>query len=98
MSPAVKYTLGRIGLFLVVMLALWPLDLSLLLKMMIAVLVSAVLSIFMLRRWREEITEQVSGAVERRRAEKSRLRSALAGDDGPDEGGSTRSGGPGPAG
>jgi Protein of unknown function (DUF4229) len=81
MNPAIKYTLGRIGLFLVVMLALWPLNLDILLKLMIAVIVSAGLSIFVLRRWRAEITEQVAGAVERRRAEKERLQSALGGRD-----------------
>jgi len=80
-SPVVKYTLGRIGLFVAVLLVLWPLDLNILIKMMIAVLVSAVLSIFVLRRWRNEVSEQVAGAVERRRAERERLRSALAGED-----------------
>jgi len=80
-SPAVKYTLGRIGLFLLVLLPLWPLNIDILLKLMIAVLASAGLSLFLLRRWREEVAERLSGAAARRRAEKERLRSALAGDD-----------------
>lgn len=87
MSPAVKYTLGRIGLFLLVLLPLWPLDMDLLLKLMIAILASAGLSFFLLRGWREEIAQRLAGAAERRKAEKERLRSALAGDDsdGPDD-------------
>ena len=55
MSPAVKYTLGRIGLFVVVLLVLWPLDLDILLKLMVAVLVSAGLSFFVLRKLRDEM-------------------------------------------
>ena len=82
MSPVVKYTLGRIGLFVAVLLVLWPLDLNILIKMMVAVLVSAVLSIFVLRRWRNEwVASRCAGAVERRSAERERLRSALAGED-----------------
>lgn len=81
MSPAIKYTLGRIGLFVAVLLALWPLDLNIFLKLMIAVLASAGLSYFLLRQWRQEIADQVAAAVERRRAESQRLRSALAGEE-----------------
>ncbi len=81
MSPAVKYTLARIGLFLLVLLPLWPLDMDILLKLMIAVLASAGLSLFLLRRWREEVARRLAGAADRRRADKEKLRSALAGDD-----------------
>ncbi|MFV2022144.1 DUF4229 domain-containing protein [Micromonospora sp. LOL_023] len=84
MSPAVKYTLGRIGLFVVVVLALWPIDLNIFLKLMIAVIFSAALSFFLLRGWRDDMAQQIAGVAERRRAEKDRLRSALAGDDHPD--------------
>lgn len=84
MSPAVKYTLGRIGLFLAVLLVLWPLELNILLKLMIAVLASAGLSFFLLRHWRDQVAEQVARTVQRRRTERERLRSALAGED--DEG------------
>jgi len=81
MSPAVKYTLGRIGLFVVVLLVLWPLNLDILVKLMVAVLVSAGLSFFVLRKLRDEMAYQLADAVERRRAEKARLRAALAGED-----------------
>jgi hypothetical protein len=83
----VKYTLGRIGLFFLVLLPLWPLDIDILLKLMIAVLASAGLSLFLLRNWRNEIALRLQAGVERRRESRDKLRSALAGDDeesGPD--------------
>ncbi|GAB3965168.1 DUF4229 domain-containing protein [Plantactinospora veratri] len=83
MSPAVKYTLGRIGLFLAVALALWPVEMNLFLKLMLAVAFSAALAFFLLRGWRDEMAQQLAGAAEKRRAEKERLRAALAGDDRP---------------
>jgi hypothetical protein len=81
MSPAVKYTLGRIGLFLVVFAALLPVNMNIFLKLMLAVVFSAAVSFFLLRTWRNEMAEQVAGTVQRRQAEKERLRAALAGDD-----------------
>lgn len=76
-----RYTVGRIALFLLVLLPLWPLDIDVLLKLMIAVLASAGLSYVVLRRWREEVAQHLAAAAERRRAQKRRLRSALAGED-----------------
>ncbi|WP_162907259.1 DUF4229 domain-containing protein [Allorhizocola rhizosphaerae] len=82
MSPYLKYTLARLGLFAVVLLGLWPISaLSLLLKLMIAVLVSAVLSWFLLRGMRDEVAGRVEQTMQRRREEREKLRSALAGDD-----------------
>ncbi len=66
MSPAVKYTLGRFGLFVVVLVLLLPVPLDFLVKTMIALVASAIFSYFLLARWREE---------------KQRLRAALAGDE-----------------
>ncbi len=83
MSAAVKYTLGRIGLFVVVVAALWPVDMNIFLKLMVALLFSAALSFFLLKRWRDEMGEEMAAAAERRRSEKERLRAALAGDDQP---------------
>jgi hypothetical protein len=80
-SPAVKYTLGRIGLFLLCALALWPVALNVLLKLMLAVLFSAALAFFLLRGWRDEMAAQLAGAAERRKAQRERLRAALAGED-----------------
>ena len=81
MKPLLKYTLGRMGLFLAVFLILVPVNMNILVKLMIAVLVSFGLAFFLLRRWRDEATEQMAGAARRRQAEKDRLRSALAGED-----------------
>ncbi|WP_018217198.1 DUF4229 domain-containing protein [Salinispora vitiensis] len=81
MSAAVKYTLGRIGLFVAVLAALWLVELNLFVKLMVALIFSAALSFFLLRPWREEMAEEMAAATERRRAEKERLRSALAGED-----------------
>ncbi|BCJ43842.1 hypothetical protein GCM10010168_91150 [Actinoplanes ianthinogenes] len=81
MSPAVKYTLGRLGLFVVVFAALFPLPLNILVKVMIAFVASAGFAFFLLRKWRDQMAEQLGSAAERRSAEKARLRSALAGDD-----------------
>jgi len=82
-SAAVKYTLGRIGLFVLVLAALWLVDINVFLKLMLALVFSAALSFFLLKGWRDEMAEEMASAAERRRAEKERLRSALAGEDEP---------------
>jgi len=82
-STVVKYTLGRIVLFLLVFAALWPVDLNVLVKLMIAVVVSAGLAYFLLRAWRREVAERLADGAQRRQAERDRLRSALAGDEDP---------------
>ncbi|MFI7210622.1 DUF4229 domain-containing protein [Micromonospora maritima] len=81
MSAAVKYTLGRIGLFVAVLAALWFVDMNMFLRLMLALVFSAALSFFLLKGWRDEMAGEMADASERRRAEKDRLRSALAGDD-----------------
>ena len=81
MSPAVKYTLGRLGLFVVAFLVLTPVPVAFLVKAMIAVIASAVFSYFLLAKWRNEMAEQLGTVSERRQAEKARLRAALAGDE-----------------
>jgi hypothetical protein len=81
MSPAVKYTLGRLGLFVLIFVLLLPLPLNLLVSAMIALVASAILSYFLLADWRNQMGEQLAGAAGRRTAEKERLRAALAGDD-----------------
>ncbi|MEH0971887.1 DUF4229 domain-containing protein [Micromonospora sp. CPCC 205546] len=81
MSAAVKYTLGRIGLFVAVLAALWLVELNIFIKLMVALAFSAALSFFLMKGWRDEMAEEMATAAERRRAEKERLRSALAGED-----------------
>jgi hypothetical protein len=81
MSPAIKYTLGRLGIFVVVLALLLPVPLNFLVKAMIALVASAGFSYFLLAKWRNEMAEQIGSAQQRRQAEKSRLRAALAGDE-----------------
>lgn len=81
MSPAVKYTLGRIGLFVVVLLALWPVQLNIYVKLMLALVFSAALSFFLLRGWRNEMAQQMADSARRRQTERERLRAALSGED-----------------
>src|SRR5919197_2618459 len=83
MTPAVKYTLGRVGLFVLVAVVLLPFKLNIFLTLLIALLVSMVLSYFLLRRWRNELAEQIAGASAKRRQQKEQLRAALAGEDEP---------------
>jgi hypothetical protein len=80
-SPALKYTLGRLGLFVAVFAALLPVELNLLVKAMIALIASAGFSYFLLAKWRIQMAEQLGAAAQRRRDEKARLRAALAGDE-----------------
>lgn len=81
MSPAFKYSYGRLGLFAVAFALLFPFPLNILVKAMIALIVSAVSSYFVLAKWRNEMGEQLSTIASRRSAEKERLRAALAGDE-----------------
>jgi hypothetical protein len=87
-SPVVKYTLGRLGLFLAcaLVLVLVPVPLNLWVKLMVAVLASFALQFVLLGRWRREMIGQVDATMARRRAEQEKLRSAMAGDDEPPEG------------
>lgn len=82
MKPAVKYALGRLGLFLVVFAVLIPTTpLNILVKAMVALVAASGLSLILLRGWRHESAEQLGEIAARRSAEKERLRSALAGDE-----------------
>jgi hypothetical protein len=84
MNPVLRYTLARILLFAVcVGLVFVPDGMNPLLKLLIALLVSAVASYFLLRQWRDEVAEQLAAGRSRRADEKERLRSALAGEDDP---------------
>jgi len=83
MTPMVKFTLGRVGLFVLISLALWPVPIDLLLKLMIAIIASFGLQFVVLRKWRAEMIGQVDQVASRRRAEKEKLRAALSGEDEP---------------
>jgi len=90
MSALLKYTLARLGLFVLVAAGMYalPLDISPLLKLMIALLVSAGLAFVLLKGLREEASVQAVGAAQRRTEKRERLRAALNGDD--DKGESTK--------
>jgi uncharacterized membrane protein YccC len=84
MNPGLKYSLGRVGLFVVVavpLLLVLPRDMNMLLKLMIALVISMALSFVVLRKWRDEMAGQMVAHAERRRLDKERLRAALAGDE-----------------
>jgi hypothetical protein len=87
MSPLTKYTLARLGLFVATaaVLLVLPIGLSLLLRLAIAVLLSAIASFFLLRPLRDRVADQLAAAGQRRAARKERLRDALAGEDGDGE-------------
>lgn len=80
-SPATKYTLGRIALFVVVVLVLLPIKMDMLVRLMIALVVSMVASWFLLARWRNEMAGTIERSMAKRNVEKEKLRAALAGDD-----------------
>jgi hypothetical protein len=82
-SPTVKYTLARIGLFVVVFAALIPVPMDIFLKLIVALAFSAAVSFLFLRTWRDQMAQQLADAVDKRRSDKANLRSALAGDDEP---------------
>lgn len=83
MSPVIKYTLARVGLFALVFAALLPLDIDIFIKLLIALLASAGFSLILLRGLRDQVANRMASSAERRKAEKDRLRAALAGDDEP---------------
>src|SRR6185295_7681724 len=83
MSPLLKYSLARLGLFLaaaVLILAI-PIELNLFLRLAIALIVSALLSFVLLRSLRDRVADQLADKSRDRAQRKERLRSALAGDD-----------------
>jgi hypothetical protein len=83
MNPLVRYTLGRLGLFVVcaVVLLAIPVPANLLIKLMVALVMSVVLQFVVLRTWRLEMLTYVDEAMARRRAAREKLRAALAGED-----------------
>jgi hypothetical protein len=84
MNPILKYTLARFGLFAasaVLVFLVVPTSVNPLLKLLIALLISAAGSFFLLRRWRDDVAGQLAAGATRRQVEKERLRSALAGED-----------------
>lgn len=94
MSPVVKYTAGRLGLFVAcaAIVLFLPGSLNLFLRLLVALVISAIASFFLLRGWRDEMAEYLASSYRRRTAERERLRAALAGEDAPDGGAGRDSG------
>jgi hypothetical protein len=83
LHPGVAYTLYRFGVFVLVAAALYAVGFRAWLLVLAALVISAPISFLLLRRQREAFARRVEGRVERRQAEKARLRAALRGDDDP---------------
>lgn len=86
MNLQVKYFLARLGIFLlcaVPALLLLPAEMDGLLKILIAFVVSAAISYFVLRDWAERAGESMVASRQRKKAERARLREALEGDEKP---------------
>ena len=83
MSPMAKYSLARLGIFLVAATVMFvlPVELNPFLRLGIALVASAILSYFLLRNLRDQVAEQLAAATRQRADRKERLRSALAGDE-----------------
>jgi hypothetical protein len=81
-NPVVKYTLGRVGLFLAVVLVLLPVPgLNIMIKLLVAVIGSFALSWLLLRGWQDELARYLADRAEQRRIERERLRSTLDGEE-----------------
>lgn len=78
-----KYTLARLGLFVVAaaVLLVVPIELNPFLKLGIALIASAILSFFLLRKLRDDVAHQLADSARDRADRKEKLRSALAGED-----------------
>jgi hypothetical protein len=83
MSPMLKYTLARLGLFvaLAAVLLVLPFTLDPFLKLGIALIASAILSFFLLRKLRDDVANHLADGARQRADRKEKLRSALAGED-----------------
>ncbi|GID57629.1 DUF4229 domain-containing protein [Actinoplanes couchii] len=64
---------ARLGLFLVVflVLTLLPLGMDIFLRALIAMAVSMLLSVFLLRKARQDVSEKLVDSIDRRRAAKA---------------------------
>jgi hypothetical protein len=82
-NPMMKYTLARLGLFVAVaaVLLVVPIELNPFLKLGIALIASAILSFFLLRKLRDDVANQLADSARQRADRKEKLRSALAGEE-----------------
>jgi len=82
-NPMMKYTIARLGLFIVAaaVLLVVPIELNPFLRLGIALIASAILSFFLLRKLRDDVANQLADGARQRADRKEKLRSALAGED-----------------
>ena len=76
----VMYTVGRLGIWAVLTLVLWMLGLDLFSGLLFGLLLSMVVSYFVLRFARERLNEALAARSVLRRKAKEDLRSRLSGD------------------
>jgi Protein of unknown function (DUF4229) len=78
-NPMMKYSLARVALFVAVaaIFIAIPVHINPLIKLMVAVIVSALLALVLLRGMRDQVADQLAGVAARRAEEKERLRAAL---------------------
>lgn len=81
--PGLLYTAARAGIFVVLLALFYAVGFRSWLLIFGALLISAPVSYFLLRSQRDAFAQRVEGRVGKRKAEKARLRAALAGDDDP---------------
>ncbi len=74
MRSSLSYTLARILMFVVCLLAFWALGIDLLISAFLAATLSMVLSLFLLRRLRERFSDDVADAVSSRTQRKAARR------------------------
>jgi len=85
-TAGLKYTLARVGIFIVCTVPavlLLPASLDLLLRILIGAVLSAAVSFMLLGKLRADMAESIGVNLEQRREQKNKLRAALAGDDEP---------------
>jgi hypothetical protein len=80
-----KYTLARLGLFVVVagIALLLPVPIHVYIRLAAALLVSAALGIWLLKGLREDVNLYVADMVHKRKESRERLRAALNGEEAP---------------
>ncbi|GAA3395525.1 DUF4229 domain-containing protein [Cryptosporangium minutisporangium] len=81
LHPGFLYTVARFMVFAACVIVLFLIGFRSWMLVLGALLLSAPLSFFLLRRQREAFAMRVEGRMSKRQQEKARLRAALAGDD-----------------
>jgi type III secretory pathway component EscV len=81
LHPGFLYTTARVMVFAACALVLFLIGFRSWMLVFGALLLSAPLSFFLLRKQREAFAKRVEGRMSKRQTEKARLRAALAGDD-----------------